>query len=113
MNIDQNECIIQVKLDLIQLVSMEPEVFLPSTIIGHVTQYCNHVVSSPDKNNNIKKVYTRQDIASVLMRCCINGMALLDVNATLYERHDVASTLMRCCINILCQLGSLPRLRKK
>ena len=35
---------------------MEPEVFLPSTIIGHVTQYCNHVVSSPDKNNNIKKV---------------------------------------------------------
>ena len=56
MNTDQKECIIQVKFGLLQLVSMEPEVFLPSTIIGHVTQYCNHVVSSPDKNNNIKKV---------------------------------------------------------
>ena len=37
---------------------MEPEMFLPSTIIGHVTWYCYHVVSSPDENNNIKKVYT-------------------------------------------------------
>ena len=25
---------------------------------GHVAQHCNHVVSSPDENNNIKKVYT-------------------------------------------------------
>ena len=57
MNIDQNECIIQVKFGLIQLVSVEPEVFLPSTIIGHVTKYCNHVVSSPNKNNDIKMVY--------------------------------------------------------
>ena len=57
MNIDQKECISQVKFGLIQLVSMELEVFLPSKIIGHVTQHCNHVVSSPDKNNNIKKVY--------------------------------------------------------
>ena len=40
VNIDQNfqkECIIQVKFGLTQLVSMEPEMFLPSTIIGHVT----------------------------------------------------------------------------
>ena len=32
--------------------------FLPSTFIGHVTKYCYHVVNSPDKNNNIKKVYS-------------------------------------------------------
>ena len=58
VNIDQNECIIQVKFGLIQLVPVEPELFLSSTIIGHVTQYCNHMVSNPDKNSNIKKVYT-------------------------------------------------------
>ena len=56
-NIDQNVCIIQVKLGLIQIVSMEPEVFLPSKIIGHVIQPCNHVVCSPHKNNSIKKIY--------------------------------------------------------
>ena len=60
MHIAQEQCINQVKFGLIQLVSMEQEVFLPSTIIGHVTQSCNHLVSSPDNNNNIliKKVYT-------------------------------------------------------
>ena len=58
MNIEQNEYIIQVKFGSIQLVLMEPEVFLPSRIIGQMTQYCNHVVTSPDKNNNIKKVYS-------------------------------------------------------
>ena len=57
MNIDQKVCGIQLKFSLIQLVSVEPEAFLPSKIIGHVTQHCNHMVSSPDKNNNIKKVY--------------------------------------------------------
>ena len=31
--------------------------FLPSEIFGHLAQHCYHVVSSPDKNNNIKKVY--------------------------------------------------------
>ena len=31
--------------------------FLPSTIFGHMAQHCNHVVSSPDENNSIKKVY--------------------------------------------------------
>ena len=36
---------------------MEPEMFLPSTVLGHVTKYCNHMVSSQDENNNIKKVY--------------------------------------------------------
>ena len=40
---------------------MEPEMFLPSTIIGHVTLYYNHVVSSPDGNNNIKKVYILEE----------------------------------------------------
>ena len=57
MNIDQKECIIQEKFGLNQLISMETEMFLPSTIFGHVTYYCNHVVSSSDENNNIKKVY--------------------------------------------------------
>ena len=36
--------------------TIEPEMFLPSTIFGHMV-YCNHVVSSLDDNNNIKKVY--------------------------------------------------------
>ena len=31
--------------------------FLPSTIFGHMAYHCNHVVSSPDENNNIKMVY--------------------------------------------------------
>ena len=30
---------------------MEPEVFMPATLIGHVAKYCNHVVNSPDENN--------------------------------------------------------------
>ena len=46
--------IIQVKFGLYQKVSTELEMFLPSTIFGHVA-YRNHVVSSPDEN--IKKVY--------------------------------------------------------
>ena len=37
---------------------MELEMFLPFTISGHVAQHRNHMVSSPDENNNIKKVYT-------------------------------------------------------
>ena len=52
MNINQKELIIQVKFGLNQ-----PAMFVPTTIIGHVAYYCNHVVSSPDENNNIKKVY--------------------------------------------------------
>ena len=36
---------------------MEPEMFLPSTIFGHVAKHFNYVVSSPNENNNIKKVY--------------------------------------------------------
>ena len=30
---------------------------LPSTLFGHVASHCNHMDSSPDENNNIKKVY--------------------------------------------------------
>ena len=30
--------------------------FVPTTIIGHVALYCNHMISSLDENNNIKKV---------------------------------------------------------
>ena len=36
LNINQKWFIFQVKLGLNQLVSMEPEMFLPSTIFGHV-----------------------------------------------------------------------------
>ena len=36
LNINQKEFIIQVKFGLNQLVSVEPEMFLPSTIFGHV-----------------------------------------------------------------------------
>ena len=57
MDIDRKECIIQVKFGLNQLVSVELEMFLPSTVLGHMTKYCNHMVSSQDENNNIKKVY--------------------------------------------------------
>ena len=39
------------------MISMEPEMIVPSTIIGQVTLKCNHVVSSQDENNNIKMVY--------------------------------------------------------
>ena len=50
LNINQKSFIFQVKFGLNPLVSMELKMILPSTIY-------NHVVSSPYKNNNIKKVY--------------------------------------------------------
>ena len=55
MNINQKEFIIQVKFGLNQWVSMEPEMFVPTTITGHMASYCNHL----DENDNIKKVYKR------------------------------------------------------
>ena len=30
---------------------MEPVVFMPTTLAGHVAKHCNHVVNSPDENN--------------------------------------------------------------
>ena len=36
---------------------MEPVVFMPITLAGHVAKHCNHVVNSPDENNNIGGVY--------------------------------------------------------
>ena len=67
MNIDQKEFIIQVKFGLNHLVSMEPEIFVPTKIIGHVALYCNHVVSSVDENNSIKNVKQVFSIASKVM----------------------------------------------
>ena len=31
--------------------------FMPTTLGGHVAKHCNHVVNSPDENNNIGGVY--------------------------------------------------------
>ena len=44
--------------------------FSPSTIIGHMAQHCNYLVSSLDENNNIflKKVYNYVSIWNILMR---------------------------------------------
>ena len=39
---------------------MEPEVFLPTKLQGHVTKHCSHVVNNPGINNNIECVYTIQ-----------------------------------------------------
>ena len=36
---------------------MEPVVFMPTALAGHVAKHCNHMVSSPDENNNIGGVY--------------------------------------------------------
>ena len=36
---------------------MESVVFMPTTLAGHVAKHCNHVVNSPDENNNIGGVY--------------------------------------------------------
>ena len=32
---------------------MEPVLFMPTKLAGHVVKHCNHIVSSPDENNNI------------------------------------------------------------
>ena len=37
---------------------MEPVVFMPTMLASHVAKHCNHVVNSPDENNNIGSVYT-------------------------------------------------------
>ena len=37
---------------------MEPVVFMPTMLAGHVAKYCNHMVNSPDENNNIGGVYS-------------------------------------------------------
>ena len=49
--------IVLFKFDLNQLVSMEPEMIVPTTVIGHVAYHCDHVVRNPDEKNNIKVVY--------------------------------------------------------
>ena len=36
---------------------MEPVVFMPTALAGHMAKHCNHVVSSPDENNNTGGVY--------------------------------------------------------
>ena len=36
---------------------MEPVVFMPTAVAGHVAKHCYHVVNSPDENNNIGGVY--------------------------------------------------------
>ena len=36
---------------------MEPVMFMPATLVGHMPKHCNHVVNSPDENNNIGCVY--------------------------------------------------------
>ena len=37
---------------------MEPAVFMPTTLAGYVAKHFNHVVNSPDENNNIGGVYS-------------------------------------------------------
>ena len=37
---------------------MEPVVFMPTTLAGHVAKHCNHMVNSLDENNNIGGVYS-------------------------------------------------------
>ena len=36
---------------------MEPVMFMPATLAGHMAKHCNHMVNSPDENNNIGGVY--------------------------------------------------------
>ena len=50
------------KFGLYQLISMEPYLVLPSTVFGHVAYHCNHVVRSPDENNNIKNIYIELEL---------------------------------------------------
>ena len=36
---------------------MEPVMFMPTTLAGHMAKHCNRVVNSPDENNKIGGVY--------------------------------------------------------
>ena len=36
---------------------MEPVVFMPAMLAGHMAKHCNHMVNSPDENNNTGGVY--------------------------------------------------------
>ena len=54
----QKELLVLVKFGLNQLISMEPEMIVPAIINGQVAKHCNHMVSCPDKNNNIVVVYS-------------------------------------------------------
>ena len=36
---------------------MEPVVFMLTMLAGPVAKHCNHVVNTPDENNNIDSVY--------------------------------------------------------
>ena len=73
MDINQKEFIIKVKFGLNQLVSQEPEMFVPTTIIGQVAKHCNHEVESLDENNNIKKVYNYcQETKFVVPIICVH-----------------------------------------
>ena len=64
MHINQKELFIQVKFGLNQLVSMEPDISVPTIIIGHVAKHCKHVFSSPGENNNIEVVYNQTETYS-------------------------------------------------
>ena len=60
--------------------------FLPSTIFGHVALHCNHVFSSPDENNNIKKAYNLHMHGAGYFVC---HMHILLVSVTVYCASDV------------------------
>ena len=64
MHINKKELFIQVKFGLNQLVSMEPDISVPTIIIGHVAKHCKHVFSSPGENNNIEVVYNQKETYS-------------------------------------------------
>ena len=61
-----------------QLVSIEPEMFVPTIIIGYMAKYCNNMVSSLDENNYIKNVYRSLNIAYYICRVTSSVVQLWD-----------------------------------
>ena len=51
---------------------MEPVVFMPTTLAGHMAKHCNHMVNNWDENNNIGGVYKKAVILANLLTPCFN-----------------------------------------
>ena len=81
---------------------MEPEVFVPTIIIDHMAQHCNHVVSS------IKIVYSRALFSvAVMSECCKKnlsvkpGMGHWQTVQTQIRRYRIRRLISVCtvCLN--------------